>query len=362
MSVKNEKFDGSVIIGRDLTLGGGVVTKGSSTFEKNLRVEGWLDAPNLRGACKGLFATEEKLNDMYPNPEDGMWAMVGETIPAYVYMAENGEWVDTGNLTDGIDINLNDTEIVVNLDEVKGDISALETAVDDLREEQQRADNQIKADLNTETNLRINKDTELKNAIDNIDGFVKIEVPDLTAKDWGLVEESEQANNIVNAIISAKSSHKGIILMDTYRIVPISMFTDEDPTLWLTYTTFDADYNEIQFVKSIERGGFVFAEQEGPTTMSSAIFSHVVNVPSSVINATSVTSGNIVYNSATKTFVIEVSPTGIGSPSYYNNGTNLAKYGTFTQYGYKPYSNVFYSTGSAMYLWDGDNMNLILQA
>ena len=41
----------------------------------------------------------------------GQW--LGETIPAYVYMAENGEWVDTGNLTDGIDINLNDTEIVV---------------------------------------------------------------------------------------------------------------------------------------------------------------------------------------------------------------------------------------------------------
>lgn len=168
MSVKNEKFDGSVIIGRDLTLGGGVVTKGSSTFEKNLRVEGWLDAPNLRGACKGLFATEEKLNDMYPNPEDGMWAMVGETIPAYVYMAENGEWVDTGNLTDGIDINLNDTEIVVSLDEVKGDISALETAMDGLREEQQRADNQIKADLNAETNLRASADEEIRNRFKKI--------------------------------------------------------------------------------------------------------------------------------------------------------------------------------------------------
>ena len=49
--------------------------------------------------------------------------------------------------------------------------------MDDLREEQQRADNQIKADLNTETNQRINKDTELKDAIDNV--IAKIEVPNL---------------------------------------------------------------------------------------------------------------------------------------------------------------------------------------
>lgn len=172
MSVKNEKFDGSVIIGRDLTLGGGVVTKGSSTFEKNLRVEGWLDAPNLRGACKGLFATEEKLNEMYPNPEDGMWAMVGETIPAYVYMAENGEWVDTGNLTDGINVNIHDSDIVINIDELREYIEnvegALETAMDNLREEQQRADNQIKADLNIEGNLRASADEEIRNRFKKI--------------------------------------------------------------------------------------------------------------------------------------------------------------------------------------------------
>lgn len=175
MSVKNEKFDGSVIIGRDLTLGGGVITKGSSTFEKNLRVEGWLDAPNLRGACKGLFATEEKLNDMYPNPEDGMWAMVGEAIPAYVYMAENGEWVDTGNLTDGINVNIHDSDIVINIDELREYIENVEGALEAEASTRESNDDKLNRNITNisrnlveEGNLRASADEEIRNRFKKI--------------------------------------------------------------------------------------------------------------------------------------------------------------------------------------------------
>lgn len=171
----SNEIKGDAIISRDLTLGGGVLANGSSTFRKNLRVEGWLDAPNLRGACKGLFATEEKLNDMYPNPEDGMWAMVGETIPAYVYMAENGEWVDTGNLTDGIDVNIHDSDIVVNIDELREYIESVEGALaseastrDKNDTTLQRSITDVSRNLVEEGTLRASADDDIRKSIANI--------------------------------------------------------------------------------------------------------------------------------------------------------------------------------------------------
>lgn len=171
----NNEIKGDFIVGRDLTTGGGVLANGSSTFRKNLRVEGWLDAPNLRGACKGLFATEEKLNDMYPNPEDGVWAMVGETIPAYVYMAENGEWVDTGNLTDGIDVNIHDSDIVVNIDELREYIESVEGALASeasTRDKNdialQRSITDVSRNLVEEGNLRASADEDIRKSIANI--------------------------------------------------------------------------------------------------------------------------------------------------------------------------------------------------
>lgn len=158
MSVKNEKFDGSVIIGRDLTLGGGVVTKGSSTFEKNLRVKGWLDAPNLRGACKGLFDKEERLKDLYPTPDEGMWALIGETIPAKVYMAKrvNGktEWVDTGNVTDDLNIDFDNGNIQTSIDELRDNIST------EISERADQDANLLSA-INNESRTRQSEDSKL---------------------------------------------------------------------------------------------------------------------------------------------------------------------------------------------------------
>lgn len=170
MSVKNEKFDGNVIIGRDLTLGGGVVTKGSSTFEKNLRVEGWLDAPNLRGACKGLFENEERLKDLYPTPDEGMWALIGETIPAKVYMAKrvNGktEWVDTGNVSDDLNINVENSNMQTSIDELG---SRLDTEISERADQ----DADLLSAINNESRTRQSEDTKLSLRItsnsDNID-------------------------------------------------------------------------------------------------------------------------------------------------------------------------------------------------
>ncbi len=98
MSIKNTNFPGDVTVGRELTAGGRSDFKGNSKFHHNVRVEGWLDAPNIKGPCKGLYASVETLNEAYPRPMPGWYALVGDTLPAAVYRAEGGKWVATGQV------------------------------------------------------------------------------------------------------------------------------------------------------------------------------------------------------------------------------------------------------------------------
>ena len=158
MSVKENKIEGDAIISGDVTTGGGVVANGSSVFKKNLKVEGWLEASNLRGACKGLFENEERLKDLYPTPDEGMWALIGETIPAKVYMAKrvNGktEWVDTGNVTDDLNIDFDNSNIQTSIDELRDNIST------EISERADQDANLLSA-INNESRTRQSEDSKL---------------------------------------------------------------------------------------------------------------------------------------------------------------------------------------------------------
>ena len=93
--VKGTTITGDVSIGRNLNIGGDIKVEGSATIDRELTVKGWLNAPNIRGAGKGLFATEDELNEAYPNPQEGWYALVGNTLPATIYRVVNGKWVST---------------------------------------------------------------------------------------------------------------------------------------------------------------------------------------------------------------------------------------------------------------------------
>lgn len=80
----------------------------------DLRVEGWLDAPNVRHPLKGLFRDEATLREQYPAPVKGWMALVGETLPANVYVVEKGQWVPTGEKGGQIVIQIIDAEGNVN--------------------------------------------------------------------------------------------------------------------------------------------------------------------------------------------------------------------------------------------------------
>lgn len=79
----------------DMTIGS-MEARDNAVFRKNLRIEGWLEARNLVGACKGLFASADALKVAYPKPLTGWYAFVGDTFPADIYRAVEGAWTATG--------------------------------------------------------------------------------------------------------------------------------------------------------------------------------------------------------------------------------------------------------------------------
>ena len=67
--------------------------EGDLSVNNDLTVGGVLRAKAVKQPNCGLFESLSALQAKYPNPEVGMWATVGNTIPATVYLcAEEGVW------------------------------------------------------------------------------------------------------------------------------------------------------------------------------------------------------------------------------------------------------------------------------
>ena len=98
-SIPTREIDGDVAIGRHVSIGGKGIVRSNLTVGHNLTVEGWLEAPNIKGAAKGLFKDEAQLTENYPEPDEGWWALVAvdasETSDhlGQLYIATGGKWV-----------------------------------------------------------------------------------------------------------------------------------------------------------------------------------------------------------------------------------------------------------------------------
>lgn len=93
---QNQDIQGSANISRHLNVGGNADIGGTARIGHNLIVRGWLDAPNIKGPCKGLYKDEQSLKKAYPLPLPGWYALVGDTLPADVWRSEGAKWVATG--------------------------------------------------------------------------------------------------------------------------------------------------------------------------------------------------------------------------------------------------------------------------
>lgn len=95
--VRNEAFEGDVSVGGKLTTGDDLMVRGGGTVKGSLRVEGWLDAPNVMGPSKGVFSSAADLLAAYPEGgRAGWWAVVGEKSPGRVWLWSRSGWRDSG--------------------------------------------------------------------------------------------------------------------------------------------------------------------------------------------------------------------------------------------------------------------------
>lgn len=133
-SIPTKQIDGDVAVGRNVSAGGNAVVRGCVTIGHNLKVEGWLHAPNIKGACKGYFLSLTDLNDAYPAPADGDYAFVSESgLPGPIYIAKNGVWTDSGK-TGGPSLDINDIDdLRKEVAEYSGSIDAIDKAQETLR-------------------------------------------------------------------------------------------------------------------------------------------------------------------------------------------------------------------------------------
>lgn len=95
-AIPTKQIDGDVAVGRNVSAGGDANIQGNARVGHDLVVEGWLEAKNIKGPNKGLFRMPKLLMMRYPLPHDGWWALVGTTLPAALWVAEGGSWINTG--------------------------------------------------------------------------------------------------------------------------------------------------------------------------------------------------------------------------------------------------------------------------
>lgn len=172
--MKNNNFDGDVSVGRNLATGGDANIQGSATIGHNLKVKGWLEADNIKDTCKGMFEAVEKLRLAYPLPKDGWWALVGDSLPAKIYLAEAGEWNASGG-TSGLPTldSQQLEEILGNFPAMQEDISNNKKAIDQTKENLSALQQQhtldksaLDATIATEQAERSQTDLNLQEAID----------------------------------------------------------------------------------------------------------------------------------------------------------------------------------------------------
>lgn len=182
--IKTTEIEGDVAIGRHVTAGGSAIVRGNAKIGHNLRVEGCLDAPNIKGPAKGLFADEATLKAAYPLPEKGWWALVGDSVPAAVYTVKDGEWTATGKtagtLTLDVEQYSKETEkLIGELAELRQDVAENAADIDALATKHNE-------DINTEAEARKAGDAALQTRMGAAEGALSTEKGERTAADAAL--------------------------------------------------------------------------------------------------------------------------------------------------------------------------------
>ena len=164
-SVPTKQIDGDVAVGHNVTAGGSATIRGNVKVGHDVTIEGWLNARNIRGAGKGLYETADRLNEAYPKPQNGWWALVGNTLPANVYRAWGGEWGATGETGGDFTMEWDKLEEVAKL-------------LDEETAEREAADTELKTNVEAEAAARKSADDVEAEARTEGDKILKTAITD----------------------------------------------------------------------------------------------------------------------------------------------------------------------------------------
>lgn len=193
-NIENHSVGGSVAVGRDITVGGRSTVRGNATFNRDVYISGWLNARNIRGAGKGLYETVDKLNSAYPNPENGWFALVGNTLPADIYRAWGGEWVATGQ---------KGGEPVLEL----AKLTELSESLENEASARVAADEALKKAIDAEVTARTNGDKELSDALTKeIADREKAIADEVLARTTAIEAEAQARDTAISAEATARSN------------------------------------------------------------------------------------------------------------------------------------------------------------
>ena len=111
MSVKSDDFHGDVNIVRNLDMGGSLDVMGNAVVRHNLKVQGFLDAPNIKDTNKGIFRNAD---DLPANPTKGWFALVETSTPGSysLYIVGSGGWEPSATIT--LQVSISYVEDLIN--------------------------------------------------------------------------------------------------------------------------------------------------------------------------------------------------------------------------------------------------------
>lgn len=191
-------IDGDLAVSRNAEIGGDADIHGKARVAGGLKVEGFLDAPNIKGAVKGLFATEEELKREYPNPRPGWCAIVlADNKSGFLYLAKNREWEKQSEeakpfdfIVDSINVFASKSEI----EEAKQELSeAIRLNLDDINAETNRAteaENEIKAKALKADTVHVevaNNSVKILGKTLDGNGMMNVLIPAATAENAGVM-------------------------------------------------------------------------------------------------------------------------------------------------------------------------------
>lgn len=173
-SIPTKQIDGDVAIGRNIAAGGGANIQGNLRVGHNVRIEGWLDAKNIKGCNKGLFESFEALKAAYPQPRPGWWAMTytttgsGETLEATytMYMVEEGVWVSKGTATTPQEFDTQLFQYLEDFDNLEKRDDELAAAIDAEEAARSAADRNLAESIAQEVADREDADAALEERLD----------------------------------------------------------------------------------------------------------------------------------------------------------------------------------------------------